>query len=172
MANEVIKKLKIPYENLPPLNSETEGYSLRYRFVSSDRNRISHWSPIYNIDPGYTFVTGSALNHNNSNDINTVIWGQVSITKDSTVIATAKQYDVWLKWNKNTDGTNGDWIYQQRTETNSIILATPSSYTINGVVINQKPNRLRVEIYIPGTSTETRAAFLLVYNNNSSPFSV
>lgn len=171
MASEAIKKLRIPYSELPPISSITEGYSLRYRIISSDKNRISHWSPIYNIDPDYTFVTGSTLNHNNSNDINNVVWGQVSITKSGTTMSVAKQYDVWLKWNKNTDGTSGDWIYQQRTETNSIVLQTPSTYTINGVVINAKPNRLRVEIYIPGTPIK-RVPFLLVYDNNGTPFSV
>lgn len=171
MVNQVIKKLKIPYNDLPAISSETNGYSLRYRIVSSDRNRISHWSPIYLVEPDFSYVTSLPLAHNNSNDINNIVWGQVSITKSGTVISVAKQYDVWVKWNKNTDGTNGDWIYQQRTETNSIILQTPSSYTINGTVINSKPNRLRVEIYIPGTPVN-RVSFLLVYNNNITPFSV
>jgi hypothetical protein len=171
MANETIKKFKTPLSDLPAVSSETQGYSLRYRIVSDDKNRVSHWSPIYLIDPDFTYVPGSPLAHNNSNDINNVVWGQVSITKSGTVISIAKQYDIWLKWNKNTDGTNGDWIYQQRTETNSIVLQTPSSYTINGTVINLKPNRLRVEIYIPGTPVQ-RVPFLLVYDNNGTPFSV
>ena len=51
MANEVIKKVKISQDALPTTNSLTEKYDVRYRIVSEDKNRTSHWSPIINLDP-------------------------------------------------------------------------------------------------------------------------
>ena len=51
MLNEVIQKAIVTKENLPPLDSVTKKYTVRYRIVSEDRNRVSHWSPQYSISP-------------------------------------------------------------------------------------------------------------------------
>ena len=48
----VTKKIVIPKSSLPPVDSNTGSYIVRYRFVSEDKNRVSHWSP--------TFITNSA----------------------------------------------------------------------------------------------------------------
>jgi len=56
MADSGIKKYRQEYADLPPISSETEGYSIRYRIISEDRNRVSHWSPVYLIIPDYTYV--------------------------------------------------------------------------------------------------------------------
>lgn len=169
MADEIIKKARISRENLPPINAEQDAYVLRYRVISEDKNRYSHWSPIITIDPGYVYTTNS-ITHVNSGSITTVVWDQASITKDSAVISKSKQYDVWVKWNKNTDGTNGDWLYQQRVETNSIVLITPSTYTINGVDQSSAPNRLRVEVYLPGNPITRDYTTLRLYQGG--PFNV
>jgi hypothetical protein len=51
MPDRGIKKAIIQSTNLPePLISQGQ-YLVRYRIVSEDRNRRSHWSPIYYIDP-------------------------------------------------------------------------------------------------------------------------
>lgn len=49
MADSGIKKSTILKSNLPPVTSDNK-YAIRYRIVSDDRNRSSHWSPIYYID--------------------------------------------------------------------------------------------------------------------------
>lgn len=59
MADADIKKFRIPASQLPPLDVNTEAYTLRYRFISEDKNRLSHWSPIYSLIPAYTFVSGN-----------------------------------------------------------------------------------------------------------------
>jgi hypothetical protein len=50
MADTNIKKLRILKSSLPPVDHDTEKYNVRYRVISEDRNRTSHWSPIYNSD--------------------------------------------------------------------------------------------------------------------------
>jgi hypothetical protein len=157
MADEVIKKARILREDLPPLNAEQDAYILRYRVISEDKNRYSHWSPV-------------SITHSNSGSITTVVWDQVSVNKGSTLISKAKQYDIWVKWNKNTDGSNGDWLYQQRVETNSLVLITPSDYTINGVSQGSSPNRLSVEVYLPGNPITRDYTSLKLYDGG--PFSV
>ena len=46
-----VKKAIIQKESLPPVDSESAGYVVRYRIISEDKNRTSHWSP--------TFVTNA-----------------------------------------------------------------------------------------------------------------
>ena len=41
-----IKKIRVEQDSLPTINSTTEKYDIRYRIVSEDKNRTSHWSPI------------------------------------------------------------------------------------------------------------------------------
>jgi len=49
MADEEIKKVVIKNQEFPPLvklAEDTYGHFLRYRIVSEDKNRFSHWSKI------------------------------------------------------------------------------------------------------------------------------
>ena len=49
MADRGIKKAVVLSGDLPePINGGQ--YLVRYRIVSEDRNRRSHWSPIYYVD--------------------------------------------------------------------------------------------------------------------------
>jgi hypothetical protein len=43
------KKVTIEKKDFPPLSPDGK-YLLRYRIVSEDKNRTSHWSPIYELD--------------------------------------------------------------------------------------------------------------------------
>jgi hypothetical protein len=44
-----VKKVTIEKKDLPPLTPNGE-YLIRYRIISEDKNRTSHWSPIYTLD--------------------------------------------------------------------------------------------------------------------------
>jgi hypothetical protein len=159
MPDSGIKKTRIKRENLPAINTDIEGYIVRYRILSEDKNRFSHWSPIKTILPEYTYVPGS-INHNKSGSISTVAWNAVTINKDSKYIATAQEYDIWVKWDR---GDSGDWVYRSRIENTSIALLTPTEYTIGGVVQGSAPNRLSVEIYLKGNPISRDSTFLRVY---------
>ena len=154
MASEQIKKFRVPIEDLPPLSVETEGYSVRYRIISSDKNRTSHWSPVYLLEPGFTFVPGDIAFHK-AGSIASVVWDSVEVTKvvsaNTYSITKTHEYDIWVRWDRN-DG--GDWLYKERIDTTSLSLPIPSTYTINGVVQPSSPNRLSVEIYLKGEPIE------------------
>jgi hypothetical protein len=47
MADEPVKKVIIPIAELPGSSPIADGYLVRFRIVSEDKNRVSHWSPIY-----------------------------------------------------------------------------------------------------------------------------
>jgi hypothetical protein len=160
MAEEVIKKIKITQDNLPTINSITEKYDIRYRVISEDKNRTSHWSPIINIDPQYTYVLGNISI--SSSALTTVAWDAVTIKIGDQVIRQAKDYDVWVKWSK-ADGA-GDFVYVERISTNSIILVHPTTFYIDGVDQEESPNRVTVEVYLKGQPITRDSVNLLVYS--------
>lgn len=159
MANQITKKATIKESDLPPILVSQQGYVIRYRIVSEDKNRVSHWSPSFTIVPGYTYGVGS-IQHSKSGNISTVAWKPVQVKKGTNVIKTASQYDVWVKWDK---GDGGNWEYQAQVNTNNISLITPSTYFIGDVDQESAPNKLSVEIFLKGSPITRDSSLLRVY---------
>jgi hypothetical protein len=159
MASSRIKKVIVQNADLPPVDINGE-YFLRYRLISEDRNRVSHWSPIYNINPSYELESsGPLLVEKNASHV-LIIWSPVSIKKDESLIRKAKEYDIWLRWHRSD---SGDWEFFERVEGTSLTLIPSDTYSIGGVEQENIPNRLDVEIYLISNSTE-RSEDLLVYS--------
>ena len=151
MADAGIKKVKIPFEEFPLvqfttlLNTETEReevnslyYDFRYRIISEDKNRFSHWSSIQrNIQPDitdpfpYTNAESNRFSVTKSGDIITAIW---SFPGDSEIeqrmlldpedvnymseeeanyikiFRKTRTFDVWVRWtDDNTPTIEEDW---------------------------------------------------------------
>jgi hypothetical protein len=160
MANENIKKVRVLQQDLPTINSITEKYDVRYRIISEDKNRVSHWSPTITLNPEYIYVSGNISIV--SSGITTVVWDPITIKIGTQTIRQAKDYDVWVKWSRAAG--NGDWNYAQRTSGNSINLVHPSTFYINGVDQEQNPNRVTVEVYLKGEPITRDSTNLLVYS--------
>lgn len=89
MADAGIKKVTIKKDNLPPLG-KNNNIVLRYRIISEDRNRMSHWSPQYNlIADTPSQVTGEI---EVGNKTITVVWTD-SIHRDDR-----EAYDIFVKF--------------------------------------------------------------------------
>ena len=69
MANKI---LRIPRNQLPPVESDNV-YSVRFRVISEDKNRLSHWSPIFVIDSVAPVAVSGALPVTET--IITAVWG-------------------------------------------------------------------------------------------------
>lgn len=156
-----IKKFRIKNVNLPPMIVDKEGYVVRYRVISEDRNRYSHWSPVNIIEPGYTFNSGS-ITFNKNGSIASFAWDAVEINIGDNEIRQANEYDVWIRWDR---GDNGDWIYKERLEGTNISFPIPSTYKINGITQASAPNKVSIEIYLKGTPITRNSNFLLVYED-------
>ncbi len=96
MADTGVKKVIIKKEDLPAFNGNTQQYSVRYRIVSEDKNRYSHWSPYYSVTaptaPTAQYsatVTNSTIN---------VVWSKPTGSE-------IKNYYVYFKIN------GGEWLY-------------------------------------------------------------
>jgi hypothetical protein len=160
MPDEIIKKVKINQDDLPTINSITQKYDVRYRIISEDKNRTSHWSPIVNVDPQYTYVSGNI--NIVSSGITTVAWDAVNIKIGNQIIKQAKDYDVWVRWSKTN--ANGDWNYIQRVSGNSITLVHPTTFYIGGIDQSTAPNKVTVQIYLKGQPITRDSTNLLVYS--------
>ena len=93
MADKGIKKVIIPKASLPPAGKNRE-YLVRYRIASQDKNKYSHWSPIYKVigkslDPvdGVVQKVGSII---------MVAW---------TGVQDISSYDIFVKYDNETDYT-------------------------------------------------------------------
>jgi hypothetical protein len=159
MVDDNIKKIVIPQSDLPPIRVDDEGYVFRYRIISDDKNRRSHWSPIKVIKPEYTFVSED-IYHDKAGQISTIVWTPVIIKKGTKTITQASEYDVWVRWDKNN---GGDWIYSSQINGTSLSLITPSTYTINDVDQAEVPNKLSVEVYLKGSPITRSSSLLRVY---------
>jgi len=49
---ENIKKVVVPPEDIPEIDWFSEGYQIRYRIKTENKNLSSHWSPIYRVPVG------------------------------------------------------------------------------------------------------------------------
>lgn len=161
MSDKNIKKLIIKNSDLPEILAKEEGYLIRYRIISEDKNRISHWSPLKLIQPDYTFVSGT-IKESSSQGITTFAWDPVTIKIGSNTVRQAHEFDIWIRFDRND---SGDWLYKQRIDGNTYSIPNPTTYTINGVVQAQAPNRVSIEIYLKGNPISRTYTFLKVYES-------
>lgn len=168
------QKAIVRKENLPAfslLKDGTYGYVVRYRIVSEDQNRFSHWSPIYLVRPRYVFLRpdGKAIDEiviePNLGYVN-IIWDPVELfdQENSAILSTVSEYDVWIRWGI---GGNGIWKYRERVVGNSLTLSVPSQYNDTAsTIVSQPPEQISVEIYVPGSPITRDVASLLVYKKD------
>jgi hypothetical protein len=167
-----LKKAIFLEKELPPLtvySSELFGYPVRYRIISEDGNRASHFSPIFNIVANYFFerpfgrlVSDIAIIR--QGPIINVFWESVSVKDKATgsEIKKASSYDLWIRWSKGE--SNAEWLPAERVEGAQQGFYIPPSYVLeDGTTIQEEPNRLSVEIYIRATKQSRNNAPLLVY---------
>jgi hypothetical protein len=148
------KRIIIPREDLPNISSATGSYSVRYRIISQDRNRLSYWSPIFETIPETTYD----FNENNINVSRigsrfTITWEPVIVKAPSGTVGSLQEYDLWVQWSKGE--SNAKWLYRERVLGNPVTLFSPSQYSLIDpvtkieTVIEEEPDQLSVEIYIP-----------------------
>ena len=131
MANKI---LRIPRNQLPPVESDNV-YSVRFRIISEDKNRISHWSPIYIIDSVAPVIVSGDLVVNGP--IITAVWGDEE---------GRPYYDVFVKFDSDP------YIYHGTTPIHSYSFLNEASSTV------------RVAIQVVG-STKTRNASLTIWES-------
>lgn len=145
-----IKRIIIPKGDLPYKNAFTDEYFVRYRLISDDRNKFSHWSPVFPIIPQF-YYSSSVFSISKQSTHVSLIWDPVKVKlsqnadyyDSADTVDVEKEYDVWIRWSK---ADLGDWRFYSRIEGSSININIPNEYFYNGEVILDKPNQISVEI--------------------------
>lgn len=128
MANKV---LRIPKNDLPPVESDNV-YSVRFRVVSEDKNRTSHWSPVFVIES----TTPVAVS------------GEVVVSGPIVIAAwedeeNRPQYDVFVKFDSDP------YIYHGTTPIHT--------YTF----LNEASSTVRVKVQIVGSAKTSNATLTI-----------
>lgn len=152
MADANIKKIVIPKSQLPsllltpmfdsttsgnavPTHNTTYGYNVRYRIVSEDKNRTSHWSAIYNINgsgqvPGtdlaYSYVKETVTTSSGTNTALRVNW-EIPITLGTNT------FDIFVKKNA------GSYSYYGTSYTNTYVVARSAALETSITILVQTP---------------------------------
>ena len=99
-----IKKVIIPKESLPAILGSEHKYVVRYRIISEDKNRFSHWSQQYKISAPTTNEINYSVVLEQDIKVFRLIW-------DSMPDITS--FDIYVKWN------NGEWEFLSSSSINN-----------------------------------------------------
>lgn len=104
MADAGIKKVIIAKKNLPSIFGTDQKYVVRYRIVSEDRNRTSHWSAQYKLSAPTTESINHSISVDSSANTIRLVWDEVS---------NISGYDIYVKWD------SGSWTHINTATTNN-----------------------------------------------------
>jgi hypothetical protein len=127
-----IKKALVLKEDLPSFSSNNLGYFVRYRVVSKDKNRSSHWSPYYfllkgELQPVPCSVTVSGT----SPKVINMVWQHPKVSLDSDEISIFKEYDIYIK----TNISNNSWSFVASSTSTQFSTLVPSGVSSFQVAI-------------------------------------
>lgn len=137
MADANIKKTRILKSALPPVDYDTLKYNTRYRVISEDRNRTSHWSPIYNSDGVDLVITSGAVSR--AGNVITAVW------EDQNDFP---EYDVFVKFDSD------DFFYHGRSKVHSYSFLKTGTTTVRvkvQIVSSKKEIKAALNIFDSGT---------------------
>jgi hypothetical protein len=132
MVDPNIKKITVKRSSLPPVDYDSQKYNIRYRVISEDKNRSSHWSSIYNSIGSDIVITSGAISK--TQQIITAVWGDQN---------SSSTYDVFVKFDSN------QFVYKG--------IATGHSYSF----ANQGTTSVRVIIQAVSSKKEIKEDFLV-----------
>lgn len=116
MANSKIKKVIVSKDNLPPVGPNNN-YLIRYRVVSEDKNRYSHWSQVYDLKAHPVIRVTGAVEITDTRV--TIMW------EDAPGYDDKEAYDVFI----NVD--NAGWILKESPHSHNCTFLKP---TINSEI--------------------------------------
>jgi len=117
-----VKKVTIEKKDLPPLSPNGE-YLIRYRIISEDKNRRSHWSPIYKIDASSSIDQVSGSLQINGSGV-TAIWGDTNLKPLYDIFVSFGVYD------SETDTTTWEeYFYHGSSPIHTYLFLKPEAYT-------------------------------------------
>lgn len=93
MADAGIKKVIVSKQNLPSIFGTDQKYIVRYRIISEDRNRSSHWSAQYKLNAPSTETINHSVAVDSASNTIRLVWDQVN---------NLSGYDIYVKWDSGS----------------------------------------------------------------------
>lgn len=159
----IIKNNELPYITFDKVWNETESryeigdlyYALRYRIVTEDRNRASHWSPINKLvmpptgqggyfpyEDSYAISYHVGGNQGQGTQFITAIWSFPQELSDFELIFSGiNVWDIWLNW--KIEGAWTGWQYS------STVSGTSFSSLVPYIDTNTGATELQLAVQIP-----------------------
>lgn len=120
-------KILISKSSFEETDIHTRKYNIRYRIISDNQNNLSAFSPIFEIDPGFNFVSSkNNINVEHKSGSTLAAWEIVPIEKNGINIGTLQNFDIWIRFGLSE--TLGDWNYYRRVSENSINIVNLGVY--------------------------------------------
>jgi hypothetical protein len=176
MVDVGIKQVRIPKSEFPfvqltttlneSLNREEVAalhYDFRYRVVSEDKNRFSHWSeivryPMPDVTTPFPFTDTNrfSISKPTGTDVINAVWSfpgdsenpsdYVKFFRDTT------QYDVWVRWNNNnTTNLNdlgwSDWEFETTVSSNNFSILKKDGDVKRIEIAIQIPTSIKIRDY-------------------------
>ncbi len=116
MPDSGIKKVVIQKSSLPEISGANQNYSLRFRIVSEDKNRSSHWSTKYRLSVPSVTGIDYRVAVDQSHDMVMAVWVPEAGTKS--------EFDVYVKW----DNEAWQFVSTVFTTTYSTIIKTGATH--------------------------------------------
>ena len=153
-------KVTIPKEGFEEMDIYTQKYNVRYRIITNNRNNLSTWSPIFEVDPEFLFqggtieIPGRLLLDKVTSGYVAITWDPASIYKEVEgllkYLSKLNYYDVWIRWAQSSGNNPSDWIYEERVAASSLNINIPASYIDSTGITRTSPKYMYVEVYRPG----------------------
>jgi hypothetical protein len=165
MVDANIKKVTILNNQLPLISTDSDGlfYDTRYRIVSEDKNRLSHWSPIKRIDMPPTTdadlpytttprITVYSVNTGTGGKAISASWifpqTDAELNPDPYKAELERRFrqvtffDIFIRWSPNNTGSTWDpWKYETTISSNS--------YSIIRQETPYQAKRIEIVVQIP-----------------------
>lgn len=124
MSDLNIKKIVIVKKDLPEFYGTDQEYVVKYRVITEDKNRTSHWSPNYKIAVSSPDTIDYRVAVEQSHDMINVVWNPSNNIKS--------EFDIYLKWNSDP------WEFVSTVFT--------TSYS---TIIKEGANHFRIAVQVP-----------------------
>jgi hypothetical protein len=167
-------KIKIPVEKLPPPN-EYGSHVIRFRVSSEDRNSISEWSRLFQIQSiGQIYPQESTYVVQANSSITTITWDTPSVYNlSSSAIGASVQHNHGNEWKQHpadifvsfNESSEENFVYWGRSSDNTFSII-PQQY------INQYVSVLNIQypqLYDPELTLEDLNSIRIVVQSASRP---
>lgn len=150
-------RISIPKDLFEETDIYTRRYNVRYRIITDNQNNLSTWSPIFEVEPGFDFITNNEVSVERTSNQTLAAWETVQIEKNGNNIGTLQNFDVWIRFGLNE--AEGDWQYYQRVSGSSVNIIKPIS--ISAV------NYFSIEVYSPMRPRDHRITLYEIDQSNA-----